>query len=321
VRRTTAGWRPGASIETLRQRAAIVARIRHFFAERGVLEVDTPQLYPVTATDPLLGSITACPFDDAEPWYLQTSPEFAMKRLLAAGSGAVYQLAHAFRRGEVGPRHNPEFTMLEWYRPGFDLPCLIAEVVELVTLVIGARPLREDSWARLFARDAGIDPFHASDDELRARAVAAGADCAGWTREAMLDLIFSTLVEPGLGRGCLHVVRGFPAERASLARLLRDESGNLVADRFELFIDGLEIANGYNELTDAAELRLRMAEDNRMRRDAGSAHCPADEKLLAAMQHGLPDCAGVALGVDRLIMIALGLARIDEVIPFSVSHA
>jgi elongation factor P--(R)-beta-lysine ligase len=321
VRRTGEDWRPGASIDTLRRRAAILARIRAFFAGRGVLEVDTPQLYPATATDPLLGSISACPFDDADPWYLQTSPEFAMKRLLAAGSGPVYQLAHAFRRGECGPRHNPEFTMLEWYRPGFDLPLLIAEVVELVTLLIGERPLREESWGRLFERHVGVDPFATSDDALRALAAANGADSSGWTREDLLDLLFSMLVEPGLGRDCLHVVSGFPAERASLARLTRDESGNAVADRFELFIDGLEIANGYNELGDAEELRLRMAADNRLRRDAGSAPCAADEKLLAAMRHGLPDCAGVALGVDRLIMIALGIPRIDQVIAFSATHA
>jgi lysyl-tRNA synthetase class 2 len=322
VARDGQSWRPGASVDALRRRAAIIASIRAFFAARGVLEVDTPQLSPVTATDPLLESVPARPFGDEEPWYLQTSPEFAMKRLLAAGSGPIYQLAHAFRRREAGPRHNPEFSMLEWYRPGFGTRELMAEVAELVGAVIGVRELRYDAWRELFLRHAGLDPFAAGDALLRERASGlAGEAARDWTRDELLDLLFSELVEPRLGHGCLQFVEAFPAARASLARTTHDAAGNAVADRFELFVDGCELANGYDELCDAVELRGRMAEDNRIRAARGLPRTAPDERLLAAMASGMPACSGVALGVDRLIMIALGATRIDEVLAFSAERA
>ena len=305
----------------LRRRAEVLATIRRFFSERGVLEVDTPLLSRVTATDPLLDSIPAFPFDDAQHWYLQTSPEFAMKRLLAAQSGPIYQLGKAFRRGECGPRHNPEFTMLEWYRPGFDTTQLIDEVAELVSCVIGARPLRTFRYSELFLRHLALDPRHVDTATLRARAAElCGADAQQWERDALLDLLFSTGVEPYLGKDCLDFVTGFPASRVSLARLTRDESGAAVADRFELFVDGMELANGYNELRDARELRSRMEQDNRSRGTTGRAAIPLDERLLVALPL-MPECTGVALGVDRLLMVALGVERIDEVIGFSSDRA
>lgn len=320
--RAGSAWRPGATLATLRRRAEILATIRAFFAARGVLEVDTPQLSPVTATDPLLASVPALPWADDTRWFLQTSPEFAMKRLLAAGSGPIYQIAHAFRRAEHGRLHNPEFSMLEWYRPGFDAEALAAEVAELVTAVIGAREVRRDAWGSLFRAGVGLDPFTAGDADLRAAAArSAGDTVRGWARDELLDLLFSEHVEPQLGQGCLQFVDAFPAARASLARTLNDADGHRVADRFELFIDGCEIANGYHELLDAAELRTRMEADNAARRALGEDAIPVDERLLAAMAHGLPPCAGVALGVDRLVMIALGARDIDDVLAFSAPRA
>ncbi|HMV71882.1 MAG TPA: EF-P lysine aminoacylase EpmA [Pseudomonadales bacterium] len=315
-------WRPGATLATLQRRAQILATIRTFFAARGVLEVDTPQLSPVTATDPLLASVPAQPGADDTPWFLHTSPEFAMKRLLAAGSGPIYQVARVFRRGERGKRHNPEFSMLEWYRPGFDTTRLAAEVAELVVAVIGERPVRRTAWSVLFRAALGMDPFIATDAELRAcAATSAGEAVADWTRDELLDLLFSEHVEPQLGAGCLHFVDAFPAARASLARVITDADGNRVADRFELFIDGHEIANGYNELLDAQELRARMQADNTQRLVRGLDAVPLDERLLAAMEHGLPPCAGVALGLDRLVMIDVGVRDIDEVLAFSAHRA
>lgn len=314
-------WGPSASFETLRARAVALARIRAFFTSRGVLEVDTPQLCPVGATDPLLDSVTAEPFRDGRLWYLQTSPEFPLKRLLAAGSGPVYQLGKCFRRGEAGPRHNPEFTMLEWYRPGFDLDTLIDEVAELVGELLPGLPLRRASYGELFLQHAGIDAFTETEASLQARAEALTPDAASWDRDALLDLLFSAQVEPHLGGGCLEVVTEFPASQAALARTHRDARGHLVAARFELFMRGLEIANGYDELCDAVELRGRFDADNAERLGRGLAPMPVDERLLAAMAHGLPACSGVALGVDRLLMVVLGKQRIDEVIAFGAERA
>ncbi len=322
MRRSASAWRPGASLATLRRRAQILATIRAFFCTRGVLEVETPQLAPVSATDPLLASVTANPGLDDARWFLQTSPEFAMKRLLAAGVGPIYQIVHAFRHAEHGSRHNPEFSLLEWYRPGFDVAQLAAEVAELVSAVIGERPVRCDAWAELFRAATGLDPFAASDAELRAYAGVIGADAPdAWARDELLDLLFSEKVEPHLGEGCLHFVDSFPATRASLARIVTDARGHRVADRFELFIDGHEIANGYNELLDAGELRERMLADNAQRRGRALEEIPLDERLLAAMEHGLPECAGVALGLDRLVMIAVGVREIDAVLAFSALRA
>ena len=321
MQRSSEPWGPSASLDTLRARAAVLARIRAFFAARGVLEVDTPQLCPVSATDPLLDSVTARPFHDGRDWYLQTSPEFPLKRLLAAGSGPLYQMGKCFRRGEAGPRHNPEFTMLEWYRPGFDLDTLIREVASLVAELLPGLPLRRATYRELFRRYAGIDPFNDTDASVQARALMLSPDAAHWERDALLDLLFSAQVEPHLGAGCLEVVTEFPASQAALARTCRDVAGDLVAARFELFMRGLEIANGYDELCDPAELRRRFEADNSERLRRGLVPVPVDERLLAAMTHGLPACSGVALGVDRLLMVALGKQRIDEVIAFSAERA
>lgn len=298
-----------------------MARIRAFFAARGVLEVETPLLSRAAVTDPLLSSVPAQPFGEGHCWYLHTSPEFAMKRLLAAGSGPIFQLARCFRRAESGPRHNPEFTMLEWYRPGFGLDALIAEVAELVATIAPGLPLRRDGYRALFRQHVGVDPLLAPLESLRERALPLAPDAAHWDRDTLLDLLFAGLAEPQLGRGCLQFVERFPASRASLARRVQDPDGQPVAERFELFIEGLELANGYDELCDAEELLARFEADNDARRVAGLAPMPIDHHLLAAMRHGLPASAGVALGVDRLLMIALGARRIDEVIAFPAGRA
>lgn len=314
-------WRPTAGLQTLRARAGLIARIRGFFHARGVLEVETPMLSRAAVTDPLLASVPAQPFDDGRSWYLHTSPEFAMKRLLAAGSGPIFQLVRCFRRAESGPRHNPEFTMLEWYRPGFGLGELIAEVAELVDAIAPGLPLRRDGYRALFQQYVGVDPLLAPLESLRERALPLAPDAAHWDRDTLLDLLFAVLAEPQLGRACLQFVERFPASRASLARRTLDPDGQPVAERFELFVEGLELANGYDELCDAGELGLRFEADNDARKSAGLPPMPIDHHLLAAMRHGLPPSAGVALGVDRLLMVALGAQRIDEVIAFPAGRA
>ncbi len=242
-----------------------------------------------------------------------------MKRLLAAGSGPIYQVCKAFRGGEAGARHNPEFTLLEWYRPGFSLAELIAEVAELVQAFLGAAPVEVITYRELFQRHLDIDPFDANSDDLEALA-RRRLDYGGGseTRDTWLDLLLTHLVEPELkGRVFVH---DYPASQAALARL-REDNDQVVAERFELYVDGLELANGYFELTDAAEQRARFEADNRILSARGEAERPMDERLLAAMEAGLPACSGVALGLDRLLMLKLGVQRLDQVVSFDWSHA
>jgi lysyl-tRNA synthetase class 2 len=322
-----ADWRPGATPATLRGRAKLLANIRAFFAEAGVLEVETPALASAGATDPALASLTTRYLGPSAPHgatlYLQTSPEAAMKRLLAAGSGPIYQVCRAFRDGERGRLHNPEFTLLEWYRPGWDHHRLMGEVAALVRRAVG-RDLPEErlSYADAFARSLGVDPHAASPDQLRAvarRAGVPGADAIELeSRDGWLDLLLTHCVEPGLGRDGLCFLHDYPATQAALARV---RAGNPpVAERFELYWRGVELANGFHELADAAEQRRRFVQDNARRRAAGLPEVAADERLLSALSAGFPDCAGVALGVDRLLLLALGAERIDDVLAFSLDR-
>jgi len=305
-------WRPSASLETLRLRARMLAAVRGFFAARGVLEVETPCLSAATVTDPHLHSL-ATRLAGGRTRYLQTSPEYAMKRLLAAGSGPIYQLARAFRDGELGRRHNPEFTLLEWYRPGFDHHRLMDEVEELVAEVAGvAGPTERLTYAEAFRAHAGVDPFADPPARLAeaARAATGGAvPDLGDDRDAWLDLLMGTVVERRLGHDRPTFVHDFPAAQAALARVRQTgpDGGPAVAERFELFVGGVELANGFHELTDAAEQRRRFEADLARRRALGLTEPPVDERFLAALAAGLPDCAGVAVGFDRLVMIAAGL--------------
>jgi lysyl-tRNA synthetase class 2 len=317
-------WRPTAGLAALRRRAEALRVAREFFRARGVLEVETPALVHSPVSDVNIGSVRAqVPGWDA-PLYLHTSPEYAMKRLLAAGSGDIYQVCRVYRGAERGRHHNPEFTMIEWYRLGYTLEQLMLEVAALVSALLGDEtlPVEMQSYREVVARHAGFDPLEAPDRELQAGAALLGLDpakAAATSRDELLDLIVGAKVGPALGERSLTFVHRYPASQAALARL--DAADPRVALRFELYHRGVELANGFHELTNGAEQRARFAADQRSRRDRGLPVGELDQHLLAALDAGLPDCAGVALGFDRVLMLALGAQSIDEVLSFPVERA
>lgn len=318
-----ADWQPGAELKQLRERAQLLAVTRQFFAERDVLEVNTPLLGRGGSTDPWLDSFSTFLEGQAEPvqLYLQTSPEFFMKRLLAAGSGPIYQLGPCFRQGEVSWRHNPEFWMLEWYRPDWTLVELQQETQALVNLLLGAADYQQLTYKQAFIDVLGLDPFVASLTELRQVC----RDCSGINaelldRDGCLDLLISHQIEPALKAKGRVFLYDFPASQAALAQVGQDAEGNSVARRFELYIQGIEIANAYQELTSAEEQARRFAEDKRQRSALGRPEVAADARLLAALEAGLPACSGIALGFDRLVMLACGAESLDQVQAFSVSR-
>lgn len=329
--RPAAAWAPGADWDTLRLRAELLARIRAFFAARRVLEVETPALSAAAIPDPHLASFstryTGPGPRHGQALYLHTSPEFPMKRLLAAGSGCIYQIARVFRDGEAGRRHNPEFTLLEWYRVGFDHHRLMGEATELVeALLAGRLALSEPervSYRDLFERHLRLDPHRATATELAACARRQGlrvpADLSADDPDPWLDLLLTHCIEPQLGQGRLSWVYDYPASQAALARLRPGDPP--VGERFELYLNGLELANGFHELGDAAEQRRRFERENAARRASGLPVMPVDEHLLAALEAGLPDCAGVALGFDRLAMLAAGKKSLAEVLAFPLDRA
>ncbi|GAA6130895.1 EF-P lysine aminoacylase EpmA [Halopseudomonas sabulinigri] len=316
-------WKPGASLAALRRRAEIINQIRRFFADRDVLEVDTPSLSHAAVSDPFLFPFATDYVPEgggaAQRLYLHTSPEYPMKRLLAAGSGAIWQLCKVYRNGEVGGRHNAEFSMLEWYRPGFDHHRLMDEVDALVMQVLGSSPARRVTYAAVFLEHTGLDIHTCSDAQLQALAYARCGFEGELQRDGWLNLLFSHCVEPQLLEPTM--VYAFPASQAALARVVEGDDRLPSAARFELFVAGMELANGYFELTDAQEQARRFAADQAQREQLGYPLLPLDEPLLAALQAGLPECAGVALGVDRLIMLALDASRIDQVIAFDLRRA
>ncbi len=318
-------WRPQAELSTLQARAELLARLRAFFLHRGLLEVETPLMSGYANVDPAIDSIPVSysgPSARAGHW-LHTSPEFAMKRLLAAGSGPIYQICKVFRDGEEGRLHNPEFTLLEWYRPGFDEFHLMEEVADLVDQVADRRHRRERfSYAELFERHLQLDPHAATVPELQQVAQSHGIDLQGAQLEASawLDLLMSHLIEPHLGRGCLSFVHDYPASQASLARV-QERAGRSLACRFELYMEGVEIANGFHELTDAQEQKRRFQADSRLRQQRARPPLPWDEHLIDALTHGLPDCSGVALGVDRLLMVLQGLDTLKQTLAFPIDRA
>ncbi len=321
----TAAWQPGASLQMLQRRAQLLTDIRQFFSERQFLEVETPVLAHSTSTEVHMHSFAT--YHGAQQLFLQTSPEFHMKRLLAAGCGPVYQVSRVFRRDERGRHHNPEFTMLEWYQPGFDHHQLMDQVQELLLSIgldeAGFSKFRRVSYAELFAQYTGIDPHRDDIEVLRERATALGIQLEHadqlQDRDDWLNLILSHQVEPQLDAQEICFVYDYPASQASLARVRPGQPE--VAERFEVYVGGIELANGFHELADAHEQRRRMQRDQQQRQQLGlDAHTP-DPLLLAALEAGLPDCAGVALGLERVLMALTGAQTIDEVMAFSFTRA
>jgi lysyl-tRNA synthetase class 2 len=314
-------WRPTATRATLQRRAQMLAQARSFFAARQVMEVDTPVVVNAPVTDVHIHSAQVTLSND-EVYFLHTSPEYAMKRLLAAGSGDIYQVCHVVRGFERGRLHNSEFTLIEWYRTGFSLSRLMEEVAELMRELLGSRDASEQlSYREAFLRHLQLDPLTVPDEQLAEVARGHGyAPADTPSRDELLEFLMATRVGPKLGTHGLTFIHGYPASQAALARL--DPQDPRTALRFELYVEGVELANGFHELASTAEQRTRFEQDltERVRLELPSSY-PLDERLLAALAAGLPDCAGVALGFDRLVMIATGARSIEAVLPFPTERA
>jgi lysyl-tRNA synthetase class 2 len=314
-------WRATSPVSAAITRAAIKNRARSYFSTQGVLEVDTPALSIAAGSDPQIESfVVRSQLSPERRLFLHTSPEFCMKRLLADGYPDIYSMCRVFRDGEAGQRHQPEFTMIEWYRLGFGLPAIIDDTLSLLAAALqqpGYAGLADQlDYAQAFTQHAGLDPMHASIDELATRA---GADtdlrqALGGDRDAWLDLLLSTVVAPQFSADRFTVLRHYPASQAALARLC--PANERFADRFEVFIAGTELANGYVELTDVTEQTKRIDDDLQRRAKAGKPVNPTDGALLAALREGMPECAGVAVGLERLQMIHDNTDSIGDVVTF-----
>lgn len=314
-------WQPGTSLATLQQRANLLATIRAFFAKKNILEVETPLLSGTSATDMHLVSLTANLdyLSNSKTYYLQTSPEYAMKRLLADEVGPIYQICKAFRGDFPTSYHNPEFTILEWYRPGFTMTRLMDEVAELIDATTGSQQISRFSYREVFEDRLGLNPHDCTLEELSESAhskIDINSSDLGFS--GYLDLVMTTLIEPGLPEYCF--LFDYPKLQASLAKIEKDDDGNEIAKRFELYCCGLEVANGYLELTDPIEQRRRLEIDNTNRSKNGLPQIPIDENLIAALHSGLPKTSGVALGLDRLLMVISKIEDIDEALAFSIKR-
>ena len=312
-------WRPTAGIDDVRARARLLTAVRNFFSQRGVLEVDTPVLSRFGVTDPNIHLFTVPA--GSEERYLQSSPEYAMKRLLASGIGDIYQLGKAFRHGESGARHNPEFTLLEWYRTEFSHYELIREVAQLISAILPVSTWQVWSYAALFSEILDVDIFTAPLDTLRSKAEQEGISIDGsLSRLDTLDLIMTHTIEAAIADWGLVFVIDFLPEQAALAKVI-NRGAHEVAARFEAYYEGMELANGYWEETQSTVLAARFADDNSKRRLSGQDPMSVDTRLLEALDAGLPTCAGVAMGFDRLLMLSLGRSSIAEVLPFAWDQA
>lgn len=307
-------WQPSAPQSHLIARQHLYRQVRDFFYQRHALEVETPLLNQAPVADP---NIT--PIQVGQDRWLHTSPEYAMKRMLCAGSGDIYQICKVFRGGEAGRRHNPEFTMLEWYRVGWTLQQLMDEVAELLQLLLAQRypelPVIHYSYAAALEEFANLNPLSCSLDDIKALGQQLANANLELDRDGWLDIIVSHLVEPSLPKNTLVFIDNFPASQAALAKIITQPDGQQTAQRFEVFFNGMELANGYDELLDSQAQRERF-----MHELQGTGR-PCDERLLSALTHGLPECSGVALGLDRVLMHILDAASIAQVISFDWSRA
>ena len=309
-------WRPGASRFALEARARLLADIRSWFSDRNVLEVETPVMSRAGNSDPNIQSVTT----DATPRrFLRTSPEYSMKRLLASGFRDIYELGRVFRAGETGRFHNPEFTLLEWYRLSWTYLDLATEVSQLIRFCGHGQfddwPEQRWTYREIFLEHTGLDPFHCTESDLSDAAAERGILAGSLGQQAWLDLIISQIIEPNLPGETITIIHDFLPEQAALARIRQDNPP--VAERFEVYLGQMELANGYQELTDSDEQLERFERERKHRKARGEEATPIDMNLVNALRHGLPDCSGVALGVDRLLMSLLKLEQMDAVLAFS----
>jgi elongation factor P--(R)-beta-lysine ligase len=311
---------PSASLAALQQRAALLRSLRKFFDERGFFEVETPVL-----ANEIIPELHIEPIRAANGGFLQASPELHMKRIVASGAAAIYQVTRSFRQDERGPLHNPEFTIVEWYRVGDDLQAGIDLLDELIQTLLATPPAARATYAAAFQRTLNIDPHTATAAELAAAAKAAGISVPSGMhaddRDEWLNLLLATRVEPQLGRDRPEIIYHYPASQASLAKVVTTDAGYEVAERFELYYHGIELANGFHELGDATELRRRFEAVNVARVADGRTALPLPESLLRALELGVPPCAGCAIGFDRLAMLAIGAEAISEVMTLSMGPA
>ena len=314
----TSKFAPTCTRETWVERQALLAKVRSFFLGRNILEVESPTLSNAGGTDPQLDYFEV---DSRPRQYMTTSPEFHMKRLLAAGFGDIYQITKSFRKDEFGSHHNNEFSMVEWYRVGMPQEQLMDEVENLVSTILG-HPLnaKRTRWIDAFKNYAGVDPFCRDltnfSDTCEYHGIPVPERCGMMSREDWWDYLMVFVVEPALASHGPEFITDYPPSQAALAQTYVDKDGLTWAKRFELFVNKVELCNGYTELTDAAEQRRRFEADLEIRRKAGKPLPPLDERFLAALESGMPECSGVALGLDRLFMLALGKAEIADVILF-----
>lgn len=303
----------------LRDRSRLLQEARAFFLSKGLLEIDCGSLVRCAPVDSHI-DVMEVAVTEEQTGYLHTSPEYALKRLLAAGSGDIFFLGHVYRKGEIGSRHNPEFLMAEWYRTELSYPEMIQETCEFLFLFLGKRPIRHLSYRKAFEEYVGIDYTRAPLEELKQALqkndIQIPSDLSSWNRETFIHLLLTHVIEPHLGQNELTVLLEYPPQEAALACVIEKE-GEQVAERFEIYGEGIELANGYHELADADELRKRFTEENQIRLARGQDAYVLDEKFLAALQNGFPSCCGVSVGVDRAMMVRHNTRFIQDVIPFS----